>query len=240
MTAPEHHLGTLYLVPVPLGESGIELALPPAVRVLAGSLQHFVVEHTKTARHFLKQIGTQTALQSLHVEILDEHTPANQLEDLLKPLLQGKNVGLMSEAGCPGVADPGSALVALAHAKGIAVHPLVGPSSILLSLMGSGLDGQRFAFQGYLPADKNGRIQRISELEKESVRQRQTQIFIETPYRNNALLADLLTTLNRHTRLCLAVDLTLSSQSIRTKVIAEWRKSPPDLNKRPCVFLLCG
>ncbi|MES2354755.1 MAG: SAM-dependent methyltransferase [Pseudomonadota bacterium] len=230
-------LGTLFLIPVPLGESGVDVALPPTVRTLASGLEHFVVEHPKTARHFLKQIGVQTALQSLQIEVLDEHTPANQVESLLQPLLTGKDVGLMSEAGCPGVADPGATLVALAHAKGITVRPLVGPSSILLGLMASGLDGQRFAFHGYLPAEKTGRVKRIGELEKESARYTQTQIFIETPYRNNALLGDLLATLNLRTRLCVGADLTLPTEAVYSRTIADWRKSPPDLNKRPTVFL---
>ena len=233
---PAH--GTLYLVPVPLGDSGIDFVLPSAVVSVVRGLRHFVVEHPKTARHFLKQIGTDAPLQSLQLEVLDEHTSANRLLPLLKPLLDGVDVGLISEAGCPAVADPGATLVALAQNQGITVRPLVGPSSILLALMASGLDGQRFAFHGYLPADKTGRAKRVAELEKDSARQRQTQIFIETPYRNNVLLADLLATLNPATRLCLATDLTLPSEAVRTLPVAAWRKSVPDLNKRPTVFLL--
>ncbi|HVK53970.1 MAG TPA: SAM-dependent methyltransferase [Burkholderiales bacterium] len=231
-------LGTLYLAPVPLGDSGIEFALPPAARTLISGLEHFVVENPKTARHFLKQIGSEIALQLIKMEVLDEHTKADQLNSLLKPLLDGKDIGLMSEAGCPGIADPGSALVALAHARGIPVRPLVGPSSILLALIASGLNGQSFAFHGYLPADKIGRMKRITELEKESSRQKQTQIFIETPYRNNALLVDLLAVLNPRTRLCIAVDLTVATESVCMQTITNWRKSPPDLNKRPAVFLI--
>jgi len=230
--------GVLYLIPVPLGESGIDVALPLAVSTVTSGLKHFVVEHPKTARHFLKQIGTAQPLQSLNLEVLDEHTPANRLTELLIPLLEGNDIGLMSEAGCPGIADPGAALIALAHKHDIPVRPLVGPSSILLSLMASGLDGQRFAFHGYLPVEKSDRSKRLIELEKTSARLHQTQIFIETPYRNNVLLADLLSTLQPRTRLCIAVDITLPSESIRTKATADWRKSPPDLNKRPAVFLL--
>ena len=230
--------GTLYLVPVPLGESGVEAALPPAVSSIVRGLRYFVVEHPKAARHFLKQIGTATPLQALSMQVLDEHTPADRLAGLLQPLLDGQDIGLMSEAGCPAVADPGASLVALAHKHGVTVRPLVGPSAILLALMASGLDGQRFAFHGYLPVDKAGRVQRIVELEKQSARQRQTQIFIETPYRNNALLADLLATLNPATRLCVAADLTLASEAIRTLNVAAWLKSIPDLDKRPTLFLL--
>lgn len=230
--------GTLYLLPVPLGESDVGAILPAAVLALISRLEHFVVERPKTARHYLKQIGTVTPLQSLHIETLDEHTAANQLEPLLQPLLAGFDVGLMSEAGCPGVADPGAALVAIAQQRGITVRPLVGPSSLLLALMASGLDGQRFAFQGYLPVDKAGRLKRIGELEKASARQRQTQIFIETPYRNQALFADLLAILQLHTRLCIAVDLTLPTESVVTRSVETWRKFPLVLDKRPAVFLL--
>ncbi len=230
--------GTLYLVPVPLGNSGIVAVLPAEVVRLVSGLRHFVVEHPKTARLHLKALGTAAPLQSLQLKILDEHTHPNQLESLLQPVLEGMDMGLMSEAGCPAIADPGASLVALAHTKEIRVRPLVGPSAILLALMASGLNGQRFAFHGYLPADKAGRLKRIAELEKQSAQARQTQIFIETPYRNSKLFADLLDTLRPQTQLCVAVDLTLPTESVRTRPIAVWRDALLDLDKRPTVFLL--
>jgi 16S rRNA (cytidine1402-2'-O)-methyltransferase len=229
--------GRLYLIPVPLGESDIEADLPPAVVKIVRGLRHFVVEQPKTARQILKRVGTDVPLQSLVMEVLDEHTAQDQLPTLLAPLLQGEDVGLMSEAGCPAIADPGAPLVALAHRQGIRVCPLVGPSSILLALMSSGLEGQRFAFHGYLPTDKEGRLKCIAELERESLRRHQTQIFIETPYRNNATLAALLTTLQSSTRVCVALDLTLANEIIRTLTVAQWRKLKLDVHRRPAVFL---
>ena len=235
---PRKPPGTLYLVPVPLGKGSVAAALPPAVQGWIRGLRHFIVEHPKTARRFLKEVGIDAPLQSLSMAVLDEHTPKESVAALLQPLLDGEDVGLMSEAGCPAVADPGAALVAIAHQNGVTVRPLVGPSSILLALMASGLNGQRFAFHGYLPADKAGRVRRIAELEQESARHRQTQIFIETPYRNDALLADLLATLSPSVRLCIASDLTLPTEAVRTQSVSAWRKSVPDLDKRPTVFLL--
>lgn len=229
--------GRLYLVPAPLGASDIEADLPPAVIKIVRGLRHFIVEHPKTARQILKRIGTDVPLQSLAMEVLDEHTSRDRLPELLAPVLRGEDIGLMSDAGCPAIADPGAPLVALAHQQGIRVCPLVGPSSILLALMSSGLEGQRFAFHGYLPTDREARPKRITELERESLRRQQTQIFIETPYRNNALLADLLATLQSGTRLCVAVDLTLTNEAIRTLTVAQWRKLTLDLNRRLVVFL---
>ena len=236
MSEPAH--GTLYLIPSPLGENWLDSILPPATQALAARLTHFVVEHPKTARAFLKQIDPGRPVQGLHLATLDEHTPAADLASLLEPLLSGQDVGLISEAGCPAVADPGAALVALAHTHGISVKPLVGPSSILLALMSSGLDGQRFAFHGYLPADRPGRIKALAELERDSRRQRRTQIWIETPYRNDALLADALVTCQPATRLCVALGLTLPGESVRTQSIADWRRAGATLGKRPAVFLL--
>ena len=235
---PAPPLGTLYLVPVPLGEGDIGAVLPAGVIGIVSRLNHFIVENEKTARRHLKAIGTMATLQALHLAVLDEHTPSSALPSLVQPLRDGVDVGLMSEAGCPAVADPGAALVALAQARGIVVRPLVGPSAILLALMASGLNGQRFAFHGYLPADKMSRLQRIAELEKESALRAQTQMFIETPYRNAALLGDLLDTLQARTRLCVAVDLTLATESVRTQPVAAWRQSIPEINKRPSIFLL--
>ena len=230
--------GTLYLIPTPLGEGPLELILPAGVSQIASELDTFIVEHPKTARQFLKQVGTKMPLQSIEMKVLDEHTKTEHIADLLKPLLDGKNVGLISEAGCPAVADPGSELVRQAHALKIPVVPLVGPSSIMLALMASGLNGQRFRFLGYLPTEKNARIDRIREIEKDSSRQDETEIFIETPYRNDVLMEDLLQTCSGDTLLSVAMDLTTPSQWVQTRTIEQWRKSMPELGKRPAVFLL--
>jgi 16S rRNA (cytidine1402-2'-O)-methyltransferase len=230
--------GTLYLIPTPLGNGPIDALLPAQVQRVARELRHFIAERPKTARAFLKSVGVQIPLNEIRVEVLDEHTPSEAIAALMDPLLAGSDVGLVSEAGCPAIADPGAHLVALAHQRGITVRPLIGPSSILLALMGSGLEGQRFAFHGYLPADRAGRVARIQELERLSGQHRQTQIFIETPYRNNALLKDLLAGCAAATKLCLAVDLTTEKEFIYTQSVAAWRKVAPDLDRRPTVFLL--
>ena len=231
--------GTLYLIPSPLGESGLAHIIPEAVKQLVAQLDTFIVEHPKTARHFLKQIGTHTPLQQLNISVLDEHTRDEQLMTLLQPLLNGKDVGLLSEAGCPGVADPGAELVRLAHAQGIRVAPMVGPSSILLALMASGLNGQRFTFHGYLPIAKDEREKKLVELEKESQASDQTQIFIETPYRNLSMLDAVLAACKPGTLLCIATDITLSTEIILTRPISQWRRSPPPvIDKKPTVFLL--
>lgn len=231
--------GTLYLIPVPLGTTAPEAALPAPVLEQIRPLTHFVVENAKSARAFLKAVGTAQPLQSLLLEELNEHTPQASLQKLLEPLLAGHDVGLLSEAGCPAVADPGTDLVALAQQNGIRVVPLVGPSSLLLGLMASGLNGQRFAFLGYLPSKPAERAKALRDIETESRRHQQTQLFIETPYRNRPMLEALLATCQPSTRLTLATDLTLPSESIITLTIAEWKKrTPPELERRPTVFLL--
>ena len=231
--------GSLYLIPVPLGEGDdLNAVIPEQAKHLAATLHTFVVEHPKTARQFLKLTGTAIPLQEIRMLTLDEHTRHEELEALLQPLLAGEDVGLLSEAGCPAVADPGANLVRLAHSRNIRVIPLVGPSSILLALMASGLNGQSFAFLGYLPAEKTERVKRIAEIELTSQQLNQAQIFIETPYRNNQLLQDLVQTCGADTELCIASDLTLPSEYVMTKRISEWKKSLPDCNKRPTVFLL--
>ena len=230
--------GTLYLIPSPLGESALDAILPEQVRAIAARLDTFVVEHPKTARAFLKQIVTHTPLQQLNLMVLDEHTPETELTALLAPLLTGKDVGLISEAGCPAVADPGANLVRLAHQKNIRVVPLAGPSSILLSLMASGLSGQHFTFHGYLPVDKTERKKKLLELEQASASRFETEIFIETPYRNRQMLEAILETCGDSTALCVAVDVTLATESIQTKTVAQWKKHLPEIDKRPAVFLL--
>jgi 16S rRNA (cytidine1402-2'-O)-methyltransferase len=233
------NLGTLYLIPVTLGDDIVSKALPPDAVSIAQRLETFVVENEKTARRFLGAIKPLKPVRELQLLTLNEHTTEKELPALLAPLLEGKDVGLMSEAGCPGIADPGAQLAALAHKKGVRVAPLVGPSSILLSLMASGLDGQRFTFLGYIPSDKAARVQKLREIEQDSRKRRETQIFIETPYRNQHLLEDILATCNGESRLCIACNVSLDSELILTKRIADWKKTPlPDLHKKPTVFLL--
>ena len=231
--------GTLYLIPTPLGDGPLEAALPAGVRALAARLDTFVVEHPKTARAFLKQIGTQTPLQQLTLLELSEHTPAAELDALLAPLLAGRDVGLISEAGCPAVADPGANLVRLAHRKHIRVVPLVGPSSIMLALMASGLNGQRFAFHGYLPVADEPRRKALLALERESAQRRQTQMFIETPYHNAALLHALAHGLRPDTRVSVACELTAPQGFVRTRSAAQWRAELHLLPARaPAMFSL--
>ena len=231
--------GTLYLIPVPLGPTAPEASLPANVLTTIHPLKHFVVEQAKTARAFLKAAGTATALQELQLEELNEHTKADELERLLSPLRAGHDVGLLSESGCPAVADPGANLVALAQNENIRVVPLIGPSSILLALMASGLNGQRFAFQGYLPAKEVERNKALRELEAESRKRQQTQIFIETPYRNRAMFDAILQNCQPATRVTVATDLSLPGESIRTRNVQNWKKqTPPDIERRPTVFLL--
>ena len=235
--------GTLYLIPVTLGDDNIAALLPTSlpsdVIKIAQTLEHFVVESEKTARQFLSAIKTAKPVRELSLNLLNEHTLDKDVATLLSPLLAGKNVGLMSDAGCPGVADPGAKLIALAHQKGVKVVPFVGPSSILLSLMASGLNGQQFAFLGYLPVDKLARNIKLKEIEKRSQTHNETQIFIETPYRNQHMLEAILTSCNANTRLCIASQVSLPDEMIVTKRISEWKQSVlPDLHKIPTVFLL--
>ena len=199
-------------------------------------IENFVAENAKSARAFLGAVGMQKPMKDISIATLDEHT--KEIHGLLQPLRDGKPLGLLSEAGCPAIADPGAALVELAHQEGFRVVPLVGPSSLMLALMASGLEGQRFAFCGYLPRDKADRERRIRELQARSRAERETQIFIETPYRNDVLLASLMESCAPGTRLCVAADLTLPGESIKTQAIAQWRRNAPALGKRPAVFLL--
>ncbi|GHU33295.1 hypothetical protein AGMMS50256_24940 [Betaproteobacteria bacterium] len=232
-------VGTLYLIPVPLGPSPVREVLPKPVIRQAARLQYFIAENAKSARAFLKSLPSESPLQQIDIQELNEHTPADKLPQLIAPLLAGQDIGLISEAGCPAVADPGAALVALAHEAGVPVAPLVGPSSLLLALMGSGLSGQNFAFHGYLPAKDDQRSKRIRELEGDSRRAGRTQLFIETPYRNRRLFESLLAICSPQTRIGIATDLTLPSQYIITMPSSDWkRQALPDIDKRPTVFLL--
>ena len=229
----------LYLIPTPLGAPDTPCLLPHEQTQITG-LTDFVVEAEKTARAHLKHLGITTPIRELNLQTLNEHTDLKTLPELLKPLQEGRSMGILSEAGCPAVADPGANLVALAHRQGYEVRPLVGPSSLLLALMASGANGQNFAFKGYLPSEKSERIAALKSLEQRSRQQNETQLFIETPYRNDALLADALETLHPETRLCTAIDLTLPTQEIISQTVAAWRKSKtlPNLKKRPTIFVL--
>jgi 16S rRNA (cytidine1402-2'-O)-methyltransferase len=228
--------GTLYLFPVTLGETEISPVIPSFNIELIKTISVFIAEDAKNARRFLKQCG-YADLNKAEILLLNEHTKQGDISSLLSPLLQGMNVGLMSDAGCPGIADPGADVVKHAHKKGIKVVPLVGPSSIVLSIMASGFNGQNFAFNGYLPIEKPHRTKKIKELEQLANKNNQAQFFIETPYRNIALFDDLLGNLNQETALCLGINLTTSSEKIITKTVGEWKKTEkPEINKIPAVF----
>jgi 16S rRNA (cytidine1402-2'-O)-methyltransferase len=227
----------LYAIPTPLGGKPQD-ALPASALKTIGAVEHFVAENAKSARAFLSGVGMRRPLQEIAISVLDEHTAAKDIPALLQPLRDGHSLGLLSEAGCPAIADPGAALVEAAHLEGFRVEPLIGPSSLVLALMASGLEGQRFAFCGYLPREQHERENRIRQLEKRSRSEKETELFIETPYRNDALLGSLLSICSSTTSLCIAADLTLPTQSITTKSIAEWRKAGAPVGKRPAVFLL--
>ncbi|MBO4435115.1 MAG: SAM-dependent methyltransferase [Bacteroidales bacterium] len=230
--------GILYLIPSPLGDGPIEAVMPAGVLAVLPTLQCFVVEEVRTARRYLSAAGLKGHIQELEFHTLNEHTTPQEVEAMASLFDDGRNVGLISEAGLPAVADPGAALVALCHRHGIKVVPLTGPSSLMLALMGSGLNGQSFAFAGYIPAKADERKGAIRRLEKRSMAENQTQILIETPYRNDSLMADLVATLDPRTRLCVAVNITCPDEFICTRTVAQWRKQLPVLGKRPCVFLL--
>lgn len=231
--------GTLYLIPTTLGDTG-ETAdvIPVKIKQVINTIDEYIVENEKSARHYLKKIGIQKLLQEIILHPLNQHTEQKEIESYLNSIALGKNVGIISEAGCPGVADPGAEVVKLAHKKNIKVIPLVGPSSILLALMASGFNGQSFTFHGYLPKERNERIRKIKELEKIAHQKNQTQLFIETPYRNNHILEDIINNCDHTTQLCIACDITLPTEFIKTKNIQEWKKQLPDIQKRPAIFLI--
>ncbi len=228
----------LFLVPTPLGPGEPGEVLPQSVLNVVRGLDGFIAEEPKSARAFLKHAGLSRPLAQVNIETLNEHTPPADFAKLLEPLVNGARIGLLSEAGYPAVADPGAGLIALAHTSGIRVVPLVGPSSIILALAASGLNGQNFCCHGYLPVPVPARISAIQALEARSMAEESTQVFIETPYRNNQLARSLLETCRPDTRLCLAVELTTLSEFIATRTVGEWRLSVPDLDRRPTVFLL--
>ncbi|WNH11684.1 SAM-dependent methyltransferase [Thalassobellus suaedae] len=230
--------GQLYLIPTTLGENDPMDVLPLLVKKVIEDTDTFIVENEKTARRFIKKITPEKSQPSLNIFLLNKFTEASELPNFLNPCLNGINVGLLSEAGCPGVADPGADIVKLAHQKNIKVTPLVGPSSILMAIMSSGMNGQSFAFNGYLPIDKGERKSEIKRLERLSFEHNQSQIFIETPYRNNKMIEDLSTILENNTEVCVACDITLSTEFIKTQTANAWKKNKVDLHKRPTIFII--
>ena len=230
---------TLYLIPTTLGDTPWQDVMPQSNAQVITSLKYFIVEEIRTARRFLKKVDKSIDIDSLTFYTLNRHTKPEEITSFLAPMAKGESVGVISEAGCPAIADPGADVVAIAQQKGYDVMPLVGPSSILLSLMGSGFNGQSFAFLGYLPIDASDRAKQLKRMEQRIYGEHQTQIFIETPYRNMKLVADVLQHCQAHTKLCIACDLTLPTQYIKTLTVAEWKKRTlPVLEKRPTIFLL--
>ena len=237
MPAPKS-LGMLYLIPTVLAPDTAALTLPAQVTQVIGQTDHFFVENVRTARRFIGSLRLGRPVDTLQFYLLDKDTPAEETRQQLSTVLAGGNAGVLSEAGCPGVADPGAVAVAWAHRLGATVVPLVGPSAILLALMGSGFSGQSFAFHGYLPIEKEARALAIRQLDRDARGRQQTQIFMETPFRNDSLLRDLLQLLPPDTRLCIACNLTAPDQWVRTLPVKDWRNQPPDLHKKPTIFLV--
>ena len=229
--------GKLYLIPTPLGDNPVEEVIPKHVLETACSLRRFVVEQTRTARRFLSRYGLKGHVDELEFHELNEHSTDDEVRSLMS-LFDGSDVGLLSEAGLPAVADPGARLVELCHLQGVEVVPLVGPSSLMMALMASGLNGQCFEFCGYIPAKADSRKAALRSLEKQSRAASRSEIIIETPYRNDALFADMLQNLSPDTRICVAADISLPTQYIRTARVAQWRKTPSTIGKRPCVFII--
>ena len=231
-------LGTLYLLPNTLGDTPPLEVLPLLVKKAIEEIDYYIAEHEKNARRFIKRIFPGKSQPDLHIQVLNKFTDASEIPLFLKPCLEGHNIGIISDAGCPAIADPGAAVVMQAHLQGIKVVPLVGPSSIILALMASGLNGQNFAFNGYLPIDKRERRKEIKRLERLSAEQNQSQLFIETPYRNNQLLESIISTLQPQSKLCVACDITLPSEFIRTQTAEQWKKTKVDIDKRPTLFII--
>lgn len=232
------NIGKLYSIPTTLGDNDPLEVLPISVKVAIEKISIFIVENEKTARRFIKRICPEKSQPALKLFLLNKHSDVNELPTFLEACLHGFDIGLISEAGCPGVADPGAEIVKIAHQKNIKVVPLVGPSSILMAIMSSGMNGQSFSFNGYLPIDKGERKNEVKRLERLSYEHDQSQIFIETPYRNNKMLEDLTNYLDNQTNICVACDITLSSEFIKTKTALEWKKNMVDLHKRPTIFII--
>ena len=238
MINPESTSAPLYLIPCPIGDNSPLEVLPILVRKVVTETKHFIVENEKEARRFIKKLCPEKDQTSLELYSLNKYTTPEEIESYLDPCKKGISMGLLSDAGCPGIADPGALIIAKAHHQGIRVKPLVGPSSIVLAQMSSGLNGQNFAFNGYLPIEKSERKKIIKELEKRSQKLDQSQIFIETPYRNDQIFSDLIGSLHLETKLCVAYNLTLEDEFIKTAPIYEWKKTKLNFNKRPAIFIL--
>ena len=234
----DNQKGNLYLIPCTLGDTPPLEVLPLLVKKAIEEIDHYIVEHEKTARRFIKGIHPRKSQPSLHFSQINKFTDESEIPSMLTPCHEGFDVGVLSDAGCPGVADPGALAVEAAHRQGIRVVPLVGPSSILLALMASGFNGQNFAFNGYLPIDKRERRQELKRLERLSAEIGQSQLFIETPYRNNQMLESLVSTVTPDTQICVACDITLPTEYIRTMPASSWAKTKVDLNKRPTIFII--
>ncbi len=230
--------GQVYLIPNTLGDSSISSVIPTEIQTLITQIKHFIVEDIRTTRRFLKKVDKSINIDELTFYELNKRTTPQQKSSYLNAAKKGENIGIISEAGVPGVADPGADIVAAAHQQGIKVVPLVGPSSILLSLMASGMNGQSFAFHGYLPIKKEDRLKKLKQLESISARENQTQMFIETPYRNNYMIQDIVSACSSKTRLCIACDITLETEYIKTKTIDKWKNNLPDIHKKPAIFLI--
>ncbi|GGF16313.1 SAM-dependent methyltransferase [Hymenobacter cavernae] len=230
--------GTLYLIPTVLADDTAAQVLPAQIATQVAALSYFLVENARTARRFIKSVSPAQVIEELHVTVIDKDSSPTDISTALKLVQTGTDAGVISEAGCPGIADPGAELARAAHQLGIRVVPLVGPSSLLLALMASGMNGQSFTFHGYLPIEKAKRIAALKNLERLALTQNQTQLFIETPYRNMQLLEDLLTQLQPSTRLCIAASLTAANEYVRTSTVADWKGKLPEIHKQPAVFLI--
>lgn len=230
--------GKLFLIPNVLADNTAHWVISPQVQEVIAHTKIFLVENPRSARRYISSLKLGVNLEEVHMEVLDKGTPPESINRLMQPLMNGADIGVISEAGCPGIADPGALAVAYAHQKGIQVVPISGPSSMFLALMGSGFSGQSFAFHGYLSIDKKDRAADLRRLEAESLKEKRAQIFMETPFRNNQLLEDILASLAPHTKLCIAKNLTAADEFIQTKTIAEWKRSPVDLHKVPTVFVI--
>lgn len=230
--------GKLYLIPCPLGDTPPLEVLPLSVRKAVEEIDYYIVEHEKDARRFIKNLVPKKSQPNLDIQTINKFTDPSEIPSMLHPCFKGNHIGIISDAGCPGIADPGAAVVEEAHRNGIKVVPLVGPSSLLLALMASGMNGQNFAFNGYLPIDRQDRKKELKRLERLSEERGQAQLFIETPYRNNQMLDSMLGALKSETKICVACDITLPTEYIRTQSVDQWKKTKVDLNKRPTLFIL--
>ncbi len=230
--------GILYLIPTPIGNNSPVEVLPISIKKVVGELTHFIVENEKMARRFIKKLIPNKNQENLIILPLNKFTDPEELNSYINPCLNGTSIGLLSDVGCPGIADPGAVIVAKAHKHNISVKPLIGPSSVLLAIMSSGMNGQNFSFNGYLPIDKKKREKALLKYQRNSLKENQAQVFIETPYRSQLLFTEMIKVLNLNTSLCIACDLTLISEYIKTRSIIEWKKNKLNISKKPCIFII--